>query len=86
MKVMRNEGYSFENLIDKSISLSIGSVQVVEFSASDNNKFKTDYNFWQSTFFRKAREKQDKYIDEYEKGFGAPDDLGLHGAYENKVL
>ena len=81
MKVMRNEGCYFENLVGTSTELSIGTVKVVPFSSADETKYGTDHNCWQANFFKDARGKQENYIDEYNEKYGHPEELGLHDAY-----
>ncbi len=83
MKVMRNEGYYFEDLIDSGTNLSIGTVNVMPFSSADETKYSSDHNYWNLNFFEDALSKQENHKDEYDEKYGHPDDLGLHGAYEN---
>jgi hypothetical protein len=83
MKVMRNEGYYFEDLIDTSTNLSIGAVKVLPFSSADETKYSTDHNHWKLNFFEDALRKQRNYKDKYDEKYGHPDDLGLHDAWEN---
>lgn len=83
MKVMANEGYYFEDLINKNIKISIGNLSVNFFSDSDSIKYSTDYNNWKSTHFDNAFEKQQKYNEEYDSKHGHPSNLGLYDAYNN---
>ena len=83
MKVMRNEGYYFEDLTDTSTNLSIGAVKVLLFSSADQTKYSTDHNQWKLNFFENAMRKQRNYKDEYDEKYSYPGDLGLHDAWEN---
>jgi len=83
MKVMRNEGYYFEDLIGTNTDLSIGTVKVVSFSSADETQYTTDDNYWNLNFFEDALSKQRNYKGEYDKKYGHPEDIGLHDAWEN---
>jgi len=83
MKVMRNEGYFFEDLIDKKTFLSIGVVKVKRFSQNDIDNFSNNYKNWKLNYFAKALKKQNDYKASYDKKYGHPDDIGLHAAYKN---
>ncbi|MCK5604510.1 hypothetical protein KAR91_21655 [Candidatus Pacearchaeota archaeon] len=61
MKVMRNEGYYFEDLIDSSTNLSIGTVKVMPFSSADETKYSSDHNHWNLNFFENAMSKQENH-------------------------
>lgn len=82
MKVMKNEGFFFEDLIDREIELSIGKVSVSEFSELDYDRYSDNHNSWISNFFDDAFNNQKKLQKEYENKFGYPDDLGLHEAWD----
>ena len=83
MKVMKNEGYDFEDLINSSTNLSIGTVKVMPFSSADETKYSSDYNHWKLNFFEDAMSKQENYQDEYDEKYGSSNDLGLHDAWAN---
>lgn len=82
MKVMKNEGYLFEDLIDREVELSIGTVLVNQFSQTDYEKYSSNHDAWKTLFFDDAFNSQQKLQKEYENEFGYPDDLGLHEAWD----
>jgi len=82
-KIMRNEGYYFEDLINKDTELSIGNIGVILFTSLDEVKYSIDYNYWHSHFFDDALDRQQIFKDDYKKKFGHPNDIGLFEAYEN---
>ena len=82
-KVFINEGYFFEDLIDKKTNLSIGITKVEKFSKQDSDFYSKKYSHWFSSHFNKAFEKQKKFKKDYEDNYGYPKDLGLHKAWES---
>ena len=82
MKVIRFEGYFFEDLINVPVDLSIGIIVVDPFSQSDESHYTKDSSYWRSIFFEEAMNKQQTFKDEYIVKYGHPDDLGLYDAYE----
>ena len=82
-KVFINEGYFFEDLIDRDIKISIGTINVRRFTKEDNDLYSNNYSLWHSNYFDKAIDKQQKLKKDYEDKFGYPQDLGLHEAWKN---